>query len=192
MLSWRRNHSCDTVSSRDVLSNSGENKGLCDVIPGPNFVSSTKRRKPNRIGAFVRKTLPPKTSSRNFRSHAFASRQMCSCFVTSTSARCASVQLVSEWVRQRVAVGRQTTAVVESCDTPERLQLITSLHFLRGSDTAHLIDAGSTVARLVHSQELLDPLKLALVHENRPIAELCLGGDSPHFRKLRSRPTTVG
>ena len=43
--------------------------------------------------------------------------------------------------------GRQTTDFV----TAERLPLTPSLHFLQSSETLYRIDAGSTVARLVHN-----------------------------------------
>ena len=85
------------------------------------------------------------------------------------------------------------------------------MHFLQSSDTAHSLDAGFTVTRVVHGrgaepqrvgcrreqhccgkviespdcllqiscpefgQELADPLKSALVHEDRPVADSFLG-----------------
>ena len=55
-------------------------------------------------------------------------------------------QLVSEWAQERVVVDRQTTVLVVSCATAGRLPLISSLHFLQSSETAHPIDAGSTMA----------------------------------------------
>ena len=51
----------------------------------------------------------------------------------------------------RVVVGRQTTAFVLSCDTAESVPLTSSLNFLQSSETVLPIDAGCTVARLVHS-----------------------------------------
>ena len=77
-----------------------------------------------------------------------------------------------------MVVGRQATALVVSCDTAETSPLAQFLNLLQSSETPHPIDAGSTVTCLVHGQELADPLKPALVHEDRPIADSCLGGYS--------------
>ena len=46
------------------------------------------------------------------------------------------------------------------------------LHILQSSETSYLIKAGCTVTHLVHGQELVDSLKLVLVHEERPFAVL--------------------
>ena len=64
-------------------------------------------------------------------------------------------QLVSEWARERVVVGLQTISVVVFCDTAERFSLTSSLHFLLSSETAHPIDAGSTVTRSVSVLNIL-------------------------------------
>ena len=189
-----------TLSNGDFLSNSGENKRLCYVIPG------TKRRVEHRA------TPDPNDSSllsgsqihRTRQSYTF---QSCVCepldlqsLYPQYLALRECFQLVSERARERVAVGRRAAAFVVSCDTAERSPLTSSLHFLQSSETAHPTDESQSVAsRLEHfcccraiespdcllrilclecGQELADPLKPALVHEDRPIADSCLGRHS--------------
>ena len=130
----------------------------------PNFVSSTSPRKPNRFVARVKKPLPPNTSSHKLPNHAFVSSWICKRFVHNTSARCASASSLFRSGCGRVAVGRQTSDFVVSKETAESSPLTSSLHFLQSSETAHPIDAGSTVT--------------CLVHEDRPVADLGLGRHS--------------
>ena len=111
--------------------------------------SSAWPRKPNSCVAFV-KPSPPNTSIICSPARWFVSRRACGCFVNNTSARCASVSSLFRCARETVVVGRQKTAFVVSCDTAERFPLTSFLHFLQSPATAHPIDAGSTVARLVH------------------------------------------
>ena len=59
-------------------------------------------------------------------------------------------------------MGRQTTAFVLSFDTAEGLPLTSSVDFSQRSETAHLIDVGSTVLCLVRGQAVVDPLMPAL------------------------------
>ena len=73
-----------------------------------------------------------------------------------------------------VVVGRQATLHVVVCDTAENFSLISFLHHLQKFETSHSIDAGHTVTCLVHGHELVDSLKPALVHDDRPIADPCL------------------
>ena len=92
-------------------------------------------------------------------------------------------QLVSERGRERVVVGRQATVHVVSRDRAD-----SSSHSLQSSETLYPIDAGSTVTCLVHGQELVDSMKPALVHEDRPIVDPCLGrhssfGSCDHHRQ---------
>ena len=63
MLSWRWDHSCDTFSSGDALSNSGENKGLCHVIPGSKLRVEHKATQTQTVRRFARKPDPPYTSN---------------------------------------------------------------------------------------------------------------------------------
>ena len=98
--------------------------------------------------------------------HAFARRQICSCFVNNTSLR-ECVQLASELPRERVVDGRQATAHVVSCDTAESYT-----NFLQSSEILYGIDAGSTVMGPTHR----GPLSWQILQ----------------FRKLRSRPTNMG
>ena len=144
-------------------------------------------------------------------SHAFVSRRTCSRLVNNSSTRCASVSSLS------LVVGRQTTAFVESSDYAERCPLTSSLHFLQSSETAQPIDAGLVQSHAAESQsvgcsleqlqgnripvfilqisclecgqELVDPLKPALIHENRPIADSCLGRHSSFGSCDHDRPT---
>ena len=93
-------------------------------------------------------------------------------------------------------VGRETAFVV-SRDTAESLPMTSSLHFLQSSETTHPIDTGSTVTLLVYGQELVDSLKPALVHEDRPIADSCLirhssFGSCDHDRPTRESGTSGG
>ena len=210
VLSWRRNP-CNTFSSGHVLSSSGQNKEHCHVIPG------TKRGVEQR----ATQTLSPRNQIHRtrrsidkniiyFSSHTCVSRRIvqmpCQQYL-GTLREC--FHLVWEWAREREwSIGRKTTAFVVSFDTGERHPLTSSLHFLQSSETAHPIEAGSTVTRLVHGksvgcrlehfcscrvieipelflrslcleseQELVDPSKQALVHEDRPI-DPCLSGHS--------------
>ena len=59
-------------------------------------------------------------------------------------------QPVSEQASEKVAVDRHATALVVSCDTAASSPLTSFLHFFQSCDTSYLIDAGSTVTRLVH------------------------------------------
>ena len=88
-----------------------------------------------------------------------------------------------------VAVGRQATAVVVSCNTARSFSPTSFLNFLHSSEAAHPIDVGSTVTCLVHGQELVDSLKPALVHEDRFFAVLCFGGHSSCGRCDHDRST---
>ena len=124
-MSWRRNHSCDTFSCGDVLSNSGENKGLCHII----FWVQTSCQAHNHDGEGER-------------------------------------------------VGSKANLHVVFNGSVESPSLVSVLRFLESSETSHSIDAGHTVTCLVHDQDLVDSLKPALVHDDRPIADSCLGRHS--------------
>ena len=129
------------------------NKGLCHVLPG------TKFRVRAHIATFNPTDLWLSSGSQIHRTRQFYTFQSCVCEPPDSQLLCQQYlgtlrecfQLVSEWARERLAVGRQTIAFVISCHTAERCPLTSSLHFLQSSETAHPIDAGSSVARLVHS-----------------------------------------
>ena len=147
-----------------------------------NFVSGTWPHKPNRFVAFVRKSLPPNTSSTGLPVMPPDLQLLCQQHL-GTLREC--LQLVSEWARERVVLARQTTAFFESSETGAGPPLTSSLHFLQRSENAHPTDAGSTLTRLVHGQERVD----SLVHENRPIADSSFGRHSSLGSCDHDRPT---
>ena len=209
MLSWKSNHTCETFSSRNVLSNPGKNKEHCPVIPGTDLgVEQTATQTQmtcccweTRSTEHVKRTpghplfelMDPQSTNQQ------SLGKLRECF-----------QLVSERARERVVVGRKTTAFIVPCDTVERLPLTSFLHFLQSWETAHPIDAGSSgtshaaesqsvcctfehyccckvieIPDVLHrfscfecGQELVDPLKPALVHKGRLIADPSFGGHS--------------
>ena len=143
------------IFQRNVSSNFGENKRLRHVILGSKLRVKHIATKTQMICRFCQ-------IHRTSQAHTF---QSCVCEPPDLQLPCQQhlgtlhecFQLVSERARERLVVGRQTTAFVVSCDTAERFPvasslhvLQSSLHFLQSSETAHPIDAGSTAARLVH------------------------------------------
>ena len=109
--------------------------GLCHVILGTKF----------RVGHVATQTLLMCCFCQEARYTEHVNHQL-----PRQLARCVIVSSLSRSGRgRRVVVGRQTTAFAVSCDTPERPHLNSSLHLPQSSGTAHSIDAGSTLTRLV-------------------------------------------
>ena len=130
-------HFPTNTSSRILVRTTG-----CDTsYMGPNFVSSTQPRKPNRFVPLFRKSLPPNTSSihvpvMRLLFAGLAWQFLCPRYLDTLRVY---FQLASEWARERVVVGRQTSAFVVSCDVAESSSLTASLHCLQSSKTAHSI-----------------------------------------------------
>ena len=106
-------------------------------------------------------------------------------FINNPLARRARVSVRSG--REREGDGRHATAV--PCDTATSFSLTSFFHLLQSFETLYPIDAGSTVACLLHGQER-DSLKPPLVHhEEGFLADLCLGRHSSCASSDDDRPT---
>ena len=124
-------------------------KGLCHFTPGTKLpVEHSATQTP--CGSSL---SPQSQVHRTRRAYIFLPCCRCSRFIHNSSARGASILRLA---RSGLAVARQAAAHVVSCDTAE----------------------SSSLTSLIHGQELADSLKPQLVHDDRPIADPCLGWDS--------------
>ena len=124
VLSRRLHHSCDTLSSGEVLSNSGKNKGFVTSNLQPNFVSSTSSTQTQMICRLCQEAC---------------TFQSCACELMDSQSVC----------QQHLGTQRECFRLVSE---RARMSPTRFLDFLPSAEKPHLIDAGSTVTCLVHGQ----------------------------------------
>ena len=134
------------------MSQSGENKGLCHVIPGSKLRVEHTATQSQMIRGLCQEARSTEHVKHILTCPASASSRTCSYF----------------------AAGKGESGCRPPCDSSCRtlvIQLISCLHFLWSPETSHSIDAGHTVKRLVYVKELVDSTKPAMCHDDRPILE---------------------
>ena len=173
MLSWRSNHSCDTLSSGDVLSNSGENKWLCEVILVTNLRDDHIATQTQ--AAFAKKPDPPLDLKSLCPRHLGTKRD---CF-----------QFVSERARERVV---PPTSCLISCRVlkTRTLDAGSNVACLAQSKAAESHSVGCCLEQFCcGGRDLVDALEPVLVHWDPPIADSCLGKYSRLVSCDDDRPT---